>query len=140
CKKVEITQTYIIKDGAGCERIRRRGSDGSYVYFHTVKRDAGGIKRVEEESRISEEEYLELMKYADPSRKTIEKYRYCIVYKGQYLELDVFPFCDDCALIEAELLHEDDAVELPEYVKVIREVTGDKRYSNHTISARGLSR
>jgi CYTH domain-containing protein len=39
---------------------------------------------------------------ADPSCRPIRKTRYCLTYKNQYFEIDVYPFWNDKAIIEIE--------------------------------------
>ena len=131
CRKVEIEQTYL--SGAG-ERVRRRGEDGDFLYFHTVKRDASGIKRIEEERRITKEEYEKLLTDAEPGRGTVKKDRYCIVYKDKYFELDVYPIRSDRALLEIELSSEDEKFEIPDFLEVIREGTSEDEYKNYNIA------
>ena len=55
-------------------------------------------------------------------------------YKGQDFEIDVFPFWEDRALLEIELEDETQPVELPPELEMIREVTGDGRYTNAALS------
>ena len=131
CRKIEIEQTYLSGDG---ERARRRGENGDYLYFHTVKRDAGGIRRIEEERRITKEEYETLLADAEVGRGTVKKDRYCIVYKDKYFELDVYPIWRDRALLEIELSREDEEFELPDFLDVIREVTPEDEYKNYNIA------
>lgn len=131
CRKIEIEQTYLSGDG---ERARRRGENGDYLYFHTVKRDAGGIRRIEEERRITKEEYETLLADAEAGRGTVKKDRYCIVYKDKYYELDVYPIWRDRALLEIELSREDEEFELPDFLDVIREVTPEDEYKNYNIA------
>lgn len=133
CRKTQIEQIYF---AGGQGRIRRRGENGAYLYFHTVKRGISPVKRIEIERRITAEEYEELKRYADPERKTLTKDRYCLVYKEQYFEIDVYPFWDDKALMEIELSDESDPVELPPFIKVIREVSGEEEYKNSSIAKR----
>ena len=37
---------------------------------------------------------------ADTSKHPIRKTRYCVVYENQYIEIDVFPFSKDKAILE----------------------------------------
>ena len=67
-------------------------------------------------------------------RKTICKTRYCIDYGAHTFEIDVFPFWDDRALMEVELSHEDERFTVPQGIRIIREVTSDKRYTNSSIA------
>ena len=68
------------------------------------------------------------------SRKPIKKTRYAIPFDGHIVEVDVYPFWSDRAVMEIELLSEDEAYTVPECIEIIKEVTADKRYSNRALS------
>ena len=135
CERVDIIQTYLKTDENTEEtRIRQRGANGHYIYFKTTKRKLNGIKRVEEEERLTQEEYLSLMVQADPVFRPIHKVRYCLSANGFYYEIDIYPEWSDKAIMEIELHSEDQAIEFPEGIDVLREVTGDPTYSNHELA------
>lgn len=135
CECVDIVQTYLkSEDPAEERRIRQRGSNGSYVYFMTRKRKTDGIRRVEIEERLSQEEYISLLVEADPAYRTIHKKRYCLSENGLYYEIDIYPEWKDKAIMEIELHDEDQKIVFPEEIDVIREVTDDPAYTNHEIA------
>ena len=135
CEKVDIVQTYLKSDDPSEERrIRQRGSNGSYIYFMTLKRKTSGIGRVEIEERLSQEEYISLMVEADPAFRPIHKERYCLSENGLYYEIDIYPEWKDKAVMEVELCSEDQKVVFPDGIDVIREVTGDPAFSNHELA------
>jgi len=130
----EITQTYLLSEKGTTARVRKRGTDGKYTYTHTEKRRVNDIKRVETEREISPEEYRQYLQSADPGRNVIYKKRFCILYEGQLFEIDVYPFWTDRAIMEIEMEHEQQSVKLPPFVKLIREVSGDRRYTNASLA------
>ena len=133
--QTEIRQTYLLPDGIwDTHRVRRRGISGDYHYTHTRKKRISSLSRIEEEKEISREEYEQLLLRADPERRTIEKIRCCWPYRGQLLEIDLFSFWQDRAILEIELTEEGQAVELPMELEIIREITGDKRYTNASLA------
>ena len=135
CRSVDIVQTYLVPDGGADEvRIRQRGADGHYVYWRTRKRRVSGLKRVEEEERLTERQYLTLLTQADPSCRPIRKQRYCLSENGLYYEIDLYPDWPDQAIMEIELRDESQPVVFPEDIEVIREVTGEEAFSNHALA------
>ena len=130
----EISQTYLVAEAGTSERVRARTRGGVTVYTHNTKIKLSHMKRVELEDEIGEAEYKELLKRADPKCRTIEKVRYCVPHGGFVFEIDIFPFWNDKAFMEVEMPSEDTAVELPDFVKIIREVTEDNRYTNHALA------
>jgi len=135
CRRVEIIQTYLTAAEGEERRVRQRGSGGHYVYYETIKRPVSGMKRVEVERRLSQSEYLHLLMDADPAKRPIRKTRYCLTEGNRYYEIDVYPFWSDKAIVEVELSDENEAVTLPEKLKVIKEVTEDEAYKNVNLAA-----
>ncbi len=127
CQRIEIIQTYLKANPGEEIRVRQRGLNGSYIYYKTVKRRVADGKRIEVEKRLSQSEYLTLLMEADITRRQIRKTRYCLSYKGQYFEIDFYPFWSDKAMVEIEVGDEDDVI-MPEELKIIREVTNDEKY------------
>ena len=135
CERVDIIQTYLKTDKDTEElRIRQRGANGHYIYFKTRKKKLSDIKRVEEEERLTQEEYLSLMVQADPACRPIHKERYCLSENGLYYEIDIYPEWSDRAIMEIELHSESQEIVFPEGIDVIREVTNDPAYSNHELA------
>lgn len=132
--KTEISQTYLISN-FGSHRIRKRGAYGVFTFFETLKVRITENCCEETERIISESEYNELMKSADPNKNTINKHRYCFLYMGQYVELDVFEFWNDRAILEIELKNIEQKVFLPKEIKVIEDVTDNPKYKNNYLAS-----
>lgn len=135
----DIVQTYLESDYNNVEiRLRKRGQNGSFSYYLTQKTDLGnGTKRIETERKISSREYFSLLYRQDPQSTPIVKKRICFVYKNRCFKVDVFDFSTTHALMEVDCgLHE--SVEIPDFIKIIREVTGDPFYRNYNLSKHHL--
>lgn len=138
CKRIEIIQTYLKSDNDEEIRIRQRGYNGNYIYTKTIKRNINDIKRIEIEKRLSKDEYLNLLMNADENKQPIRKTRYCLTYKNQYFEIDIFPFWKDKAIVEIELNNENESIEFPKQLKLIKEVTKNNEYKNSYIANRKI--
>lgn len=136
CQRIEIIQTYLSNSDGEEVRVRQRGYDGNYMYYHTIKRKVSDIKRVEIERRLSRDEYLTFLMEADTTGRQICKTRYCLTYENQYFEIDIYPFWDDKAIVELELSDENAEIHFPEQIKVIKEVTDDESYKNEALARR----
>ena len=134
CKKLEIIQTYLESNDDEEVRVRQRGYEGNYIYTKTTKKNVNDLKRIEIEKRLSKDEYLDLLMKADSNKRPIRKTRYCLTYKNQYLEIDIYPFWDDKAILEIELNNEEQEVEIPKQLKLIKEVTNDPKYKNSALA------
>ena len=134
-RRIDIVQTYLNAPDGEEYRVRQRGEDGHYIFSETVKKRISGLKRIELERRLSENEYRKQLEYnRDPSRAQIRKTRYCLAYDKQYFEIDVYPFWDDKAIVEIELSSEEQEVRFPPELHVIKEVTDDPEYKNAALA------
>ncbi len=133
CEKVEIIQTYL-KSNNEETRVRQRGKNGHYTYIKTIKKRVTDTKRIEIETRISKDEYLRLLLDADTTRHQIRKNRYCLMYNNQYFEIDIYPFWQDKAIMELELNDENQKIDYPKGIKIIKEVTNDPNYLNSSLA------
>ena len=130
-----ITQTYLVpEEGASSDRVRRRDYGDRTVYTHTVKTHVSDMRRVEIETEIDRDGYEQLLLRADPDRRPIEKTRYCLKLNGLVYEIDVFPFWTRQAYMEIELNDENQRFPWPQGVVCLREVTGDRRYTNAALA------
>lgn len=133
--KSDIVQVYLISENKNEEvRIRQRGENGSYTYYLTKKIKRDDMSRYEVEEKITKERYLDLLMQADTSKSIIRKTRYCFVYENQYFEMDIYPFSKEKAILEIELTDENNQVNIPADISVIREVTDEDSLKNANIA------
>ncbi len=134
-RAVNMEQVYL-KRGQNGEsiRIRKSWENDSYIFFKTEKAKISDMVRIEKEYEITPQQYKDCLKDADLSLKPISKTRHYLMYKDIYYEIDVFPFWKNQAYLEVELSSQNDTFDIPPFIKAIREVTGDKRYTNHALA------
>ena len=133
-RRAEIVQTYLLSENGESRRVRSWTEDGGTRYIRTVKRHLTDRTREEAEDEITPEEYRTLLEEADPGRHPLEKTRWCIPFEAHLLEIDLYPFWAEQAILEVELGHEDEEFRIPQEIRVIREVTGDPRYLNSSLA------
>lgn len=134
CTKVDITQTYLKSNDDTERRIRARGIDGDYLYYLTEKRKVSNLKRIEIERKLTQDEYLKLLMESDNKLHTIHKTRYCLSENNQYFEIDIYPEWDNQAIMEIELSSEEDKIQIPKYINIIKEVTENENYKNYEMA------
>ena len=137
CRKLDIVQTYLNSKNGDELRIRQRGENGSYVYYKTQRHYITGMKRIEIEESLSQDEYLKLLMDADPSMHQIQKTRYCLSHENQYFEIDIYPFWNDKAIAEIELRDENEEIHFPKQMKIFKEVTDDENYKIASLARTG---
>ena len=130
----DILQTYLVSESGKNSRLRRVCEGGKVSYIKTVKQRISVLSAYEDECEISKDQYESELENADKSKSAIVKTRYCIPYADHIIEIDVYPFWSDRAILEVELEREDEDIEIPEYITVVKDVTGEKAYSNHSMA------
>ena len=119
------------------ERVRTISHDffgKNPEYWHTKKKLIETGVNQEDEEQISEEQYKELLKKADPKKEPIIKIRYVFVYNDQEFEMDIFPGRGGLMVLELELDSKDQTIELPPYLEIVAEITDEKRYRNYRLA------
>lgn len=134
CEVWEIEQIYLTAEPGTTRRVRRVNENGETRYYRTFKRPLSVMASDEDEGQISREAYEAYLTEMDPEKKPILKTRYRVPYAGQVLEFDIYPFWTDRAVMEIELESEDQQPIVPEWVKVLKDVTDDFRYKNSQLA------
>ena len=130
CKVWEIEQIYLTAEPGTTRRVRRVLEDGEERYYKTFKRRISVLTAQEDEGLISREVYEAYCTERNPQLNVILKKRYRIPFAGQTLEFDIYPFWTDRAVLEIELESEEQQTVIPEWVRVLKDVTADFRYKN----------
>ncbi len=138
-ERLDIEQMYLLSADPGVEvRIRKRGQRNSWVYYLTYKTPHPSGARIETESFISLREYNTLASTSrDKNKHVVRKNRYCFVLDGYYIEYDRYrDRLQGLHTIEIEQSNLDDIFKLPAplRVRLIKEVTNDKRFSNSSLA------
>ena len=130
----EILQIYIESSPNVTHRVRSRKKNGNTVYTETKKIRIDKMSSYEDEKEISEREFLGLSDNIKEGTAPIEKVRHTFDYLGQMFEIDVYPEWKKSCIMETELESRESRVEIPDFIKIIKEITGDKAYSNASMA------
>ena len=135
CSRIyQMEQTYLLSPPHQTERVRRREGQDGVAFFHTVKIDRTALTRLEQEEEITPEAYEAYLSRRDPMTHTIRKTRYCLQSGPFTFEIDFYPFWPSYAVMEIELPREDAPFRFPRGITVVRELTGDRRFSNAALA------
>ena len=131
----EIVQIYLTVSGPGeTRRIRQVVCDGEIRYYKTFKKRLSELSCEEDEGEIDQLEYIRLSQEQQPGCRPLGKTRYRTPYEGHTLEFDIYPFWDDRAIMEIELARESEGAAIPDYVRIIRDVSADPAYKNRALA------
>lgn len=129
----EIEQIYLESNGA-THRIRKRVFSNKTLYTETKKTRISSMSALEDEREISEEKYNKLKKNQEKNTVKLVKTRHSFSTNSLTFEIDVYPEWQNCAIMEIELTDESSEPQIPEFIKVVSEVTGKREYSNASMS------
>lgn len=136
-----ISQTYLKpEDNEPSARIRKTIEGFSdklkTVYHYNQKHPVETAVHEEKEHEISKAQYEKYLKQAHPDKIEVEKTRFVFKYNDQVFELDVFKGpLKGLVILEIELKNKNEAVELPPFLQIKKEVTSDKRFSNFHLAS-----
>ncbi len=138
-----IAQSYLLpEEGEPAARVRKTISgltgDTEVCYHYNQKTPIKPGVHNEKEHEISKVQYEKHLKQANPDKFQVEKIRFVFKFKDQIFELDLFKGrLKGLAILEIELKDIDnDKVELPPFLTVMKEITTDKRFSNFHLAER----
>ena len=132
-KKIEIYQSYLKCDNNEKIQIRKRGEGDEFIYSQ-IKTRIQDDQIIKVEKRLSQAEYQDKLVDIDHARKPLHRTRFCFSEQSQYMEIDIYPFWNDKAILNIDLSKVDDEVQLPAFVKVIEDITNKKEYLNSELS------
>lgn len=139
-----ITQTYLKPEGKSpSARVRKTISgltgESEIIYHFNQKKFVEEGVNEEKEFEISKDKYEKSLKNCHPDKVTIDKTRFVFNYNEQVFELDVFKGpLKGLAILEIELKDKYQKVELPPFLKIIEEVTTDKKFNNFSLANKKL--
>ena len=130
----DIEQTYLTSPRRVTRRVRARSYKDGTVYTETSKIRVDRMSAFEDEREVDKEEYEKLLAEKIKGTVTLKKTRYTFNYQGRVFEVDVYPNWHKSCILEVELNSSSFEIEMPDFINVIEEVTGEKKYSNAAMS------
>ena len=138
CIEADIVQTYLTSSDPNTEiRLRKRGWQGKYFYLHTTNKRISDTEELLTERQINNSLYEMMLSLADPTCNVIVKHRQSFIWKGQYFEVDTYHNeLEGLVILETKGIIAGEDINLPPFIKVIEDITGNKDYFNHQLALR----
>lgn len=130
---MHIEQYYLASTDGTERRIRRRIRNGNELYSFSKVNYLSTNERVKSDEVLSSRQYYAYKSDIDPKLKPINKERYSFIKDNLFYKLDVFDFDTSKGILSAQV-NDEQTVELPKYVKLIKEVTNDVNYKNYHLA------
>ena len=132
----DIVQTYLVGEPGTKIRLRRRSwSSGKVVNVHNTKKCTAPGEQIETDRQVENALYESLLQQADPYRQAICKRRQSFIWRGQYFEIDTYHgSLEGLVILETKGIADAEDVNFPPFIRVKKEITGDKEYSNYNLA------
>jgi CYTH domain-containing protein len=127
-------QIYLPSENGETRRVRKRIYEDKITCTETKKIRIDNMSSTEIEREVSLEEFSTLASKIKEGTSPIFKTRHTFIYEGQLFEIDVYPNWKNTAIMETELENREIKAEIPPFINIIADVTGDYRYSNSAMS------
>lgn len=130
-RRTTIEQIFLLSTDVNLDRrLRAETSNGEVRYYlvekYLTSRPSIGFKRKEE---LGRHRFETLKNKVDPERGAIRKTRWEFTWNTHRYRIDKYDGpSDGLLLLEAVLSQEDETVDIPQFCKVVREVTGEKQF------------
>ena len=104
------------------------------LYYYSEATMLTSNKRIKRDRIISERQYIDYSVEIDPTLNMIDKERYGFIFNEHFFKLDVFSFDKSKGLLSVQIPNENEKIVLPDYFKVIKDVSEDKNYKNYFLA------
>ncbi len=129
-----IIQHYLTMDNGYERRIRARYRGEDVLYSYSEAKYLSSNERIKTDRVITKRQYSDYKRDIDENIGVTDKMRYSFIRDGLFYKLDVFDFDKTKGLISISDTAEGERAVLPEYVTVIKDVTGDSDYKNYYLA------
>ena len=129
-----IIQNYLVSTSGIERRIRKRERNGSVLYYYSEASIISTNERIKTDRILSERQYYDYQNEIDKSLNKIDKTRYSFIYENKFYKLDLFNFDETKAILSVQLPTNNEEVNLPSYIKVVKEVTDNNAYKNYYLA------
>ena len=130
---IHIVQHYLTSAGGMERRIRRRDRDGNTLFSYSEANYLSTNERVKTDRILSERQYNDFVHEIDKTLNPIDKQRYSFIKDDLFYKLDIFNFDKTKGILSVDR-NEEGIRKLPEYLNVIKDVTGDPSYKNYYLA------
>ena len=131
---VHIFQQYLVSTSGIERRIRKRERNGSVLYYYSEASIISTNERIKRDRILSERQYYDYQNEVDRSLSSIDKIRHSFIYDNHFCKLDIFNFDQSKGLLSIQVPENGEEVNLPSYLKVVKEVTDNNAYKNYYLA------
>ena len=128
-----IEQYYLASTGGMERRIRKRVRNGNELFSYSEAKYLSTNERIKSDKVLSSRQYYDYSSEIDPNINPVIKERYAFIKNNLFFKLDIFDFDSTKGMLSVQLAEGQEVV-IPDYIKVIKDVTNDKNYKNYYLA------
>ena len=129
-----IIQHYLHSENGSERRIRSRQSEGVTMYTYSEANYLSNNERIKRDRVLTQRQYNDYFRQIDPDLNVLDKTRYSFIWKNLFYKLDVFAFDTSKGILSVDVPADDSPIVIPDYVRVIKDVTDDINYKNYYLA------
>ena len=129
-----IIQHYLISTNGNERRIRERHNGDDVLYTYSEAYYLSSNERIKVDRVLTKRQYSDYQREIDENLNVTDKMRYSFINDGLFYKIDVFDFDKTKGLLSIADTVEDKEVVIPEYITIIKDVTGDENYKNYFLA------
>ena len=129
-----IVQHYLLSENGYERRIRSRERGQDVMFSYSEANYLSTNERIKVDKILTERQYKDYFHEVDPELNVIDKMRYSFICDDIFFKLDVFDFDHSKGILSIDQPTDGREVKVPEYITVIKDVTGDINYKNYYLA------
>ena len=134
----EIEEIFLIATKENTEALLKKiGKNDSYIYYHEVKTYVEN-QRIMKKRQLSARQYIEMLDQTAKGFVKVKKFRQCFTWESQYFVVETLLNVDQqFSLLRIESSKAQSQLQIPKFVKILKDVTRDDHYSSSSIAKQG---
>ena len=129
-----IIQHYLISTNGNERRIRERIKGEDVLYTYSEASYLSTNERIKVDRVLTRRQYSDYQREIDKNLNVTDKMRYSFINGGIFYKIDVFDFDKSKGLLSIDDSHGGREVIIPEYINIIKDVSGDEKYKNYFLA------
>ncbi len=130
-----IIQHYLRPENGHERRIRSRQTGDVVMYSYSDAKYLSTNERIKTDSVLTQRQYNDYLSQVDKNLNVLDKTRYSFIDGDSIYKVEVFDFDKTKGILAVEIPVDGTEVRIPEYIKVIKDVTDDVNFKNYYLAS-----
>ena len=130
-----IIQHYLRPENGHERRIRMRETGDTVMYSYSDAKYLSTNERIKTDSVLTQRQYNDYLSQVDKNLNVIDKTRYSFIDNDEFYKVEVFDFDKSKGILCVDVPLDGSEIKIPDYIKVIRDVTDDVNFKNYYLAS-----